>query len=82
LNGNLPHAVAGRIFRNAEKQYEDIYGTIDKVGKITKADVQIDANINSTMGEVTIQGSPGSPSDTVNVTSYGDTDYALSYKVG
>jgi len=63
---------SGRIFRKAEKAYEEIYE------EISKADLQKGSPSDDDIGTITVQGSA---SVTVDVDWYGSTDYVLSYKV-
>jgi len=65
---------SGRIFRMAEKKYEEIYEVI------AEADVQgtpLTGDAVSGLGEITIQGTSNA---TLGVDWYGDKEYVLSYK--
>jgi len=66
---------SGRIFRKAEKKYEEIYD------KISAADLQEGTPLDNSasIGKITIKGQD---SIEFEVGWYGDPDYVLSYKVG
>lgn len=67
---------AGRIFRKAEAEYQEIYA------EIAAADVRDDGvfitNGKDSIGKITVKGSS---STEITVKWYGDTDYVLSYEV-
>jgi len=62
---------AGRIFRRAETQYDEIYDEISKA--YVQSEVLTDSN---SIGEITVGAVA------VDVNWCGSTDYVLSYKVG
>lgn len=66
---------AGRIFRKAELEYDEIYE------KITEADEQsTKLTGGDSIGSITVDGESSNPVK-VDVDWYGSADYVLSYKV-
>ncbi len=66
---------AGRISRNAEKAYKELYGIISAADNKKDAGKVPDTTV---IGEITVEGVS---SVEVDVDWYGSTDYVLSYKV-